>query len=162
MIDQNLQAMRTRVHGDYHLGQLLYTGKDFYIIDFEGEPSRPLSERRLKRSPLRDVAGMIRSFHYATHAARLGHGESSLRPEDAPGLAGSAEFWYRWVETIFLREYVWAASAGNFLPPSNEQMRVLLEAHILEKALYEVVYELNHRPEWVVIPLRGILQILEG
>jgi maltose alpha-D-glucosyltransferase/alpha-amylase len=162
LVDQNIQAMRTRVHGDYHLGQLLYTGKDFFIIDFEGEPSRPLSERRLKRSPVRDVAGMMRSFHYATYAALLGQGESSLRPEDAPALSGAAEFWYRWVETIFLREYIFAATAGNFLPPSSEQLKILLEVYVLEKALYEVVYELNHRPEWVAIPLRGILQILRS
>ena len=162
LVDHNLQALRTRVHGDYHLGQLLYTGKDFFIIDFEGEPSRPLSERRLKRSPLKDVAGMMRSFHYATHAALLGQGESALRPEDAAALAGAAAFWTRWVETIFLREYVWAATSGNFLPPTNDQLRVLVNSYVLEKALYEVVYELNHRPEWTTIPLRGILQIVRG
>ena len=158
----NIQANRLRTHGDYHLGQVLYTGNDFFIIDFEGEPSRPLSERRLKRSPLRDVAGMLRSFQYATYAVLFGHGSGAIRPEDAAHLVGPAEFWHRWVEAIFLREYVQEARKSSFLPPTAEQFRLLLESYVLEKALYEIVYELNHRPEWVTIPLRGILHIIRS
>ncbi|MGH2542925.1 MAG: maltose alpha-D-glucosyltransferase, partial [Ardenticatenaceae bacterium] len=153
---------RTRIHGDYHLGQVLYTGRDFVIIDFEGEPARPLSERRLKRSPLRDVAGMIRSFHYAPHAALLGQAPMVIRDEDKPILQQWGEYCCAWVSAAFLNSYLQAARQSNFLPRSVEELRELLDAYILEKAVYEVGYELNNRPNWVGVPLRGILQLLEA
>jgi maltose alpha-D-glucosyltransferase/alpha-amylase len=138
---------------------VLYTGKDFVIIDFEGEPARPLSERRIKRSPLRDVAGMLRSFHYASYAARFGQ-VAGVRPEDLDALDPLARFWYLWVSVAFLKAYLGVALQAGFLPQAREDLKVLLEAHLLEKALYELAYELNNRPDWVRIPLHGMLQLL--
>jgi maltose alpha-D-glucosyltransferase/alpha-amylase len=158
---RRLSAMRIRCHGDYHLGQVLYTGDDFVIIDFEGEPARPLGERRLKRSPLRDVAGMIRSFHYATHAALQGQAPTVIRTEDLPLLEQWADFWYYWVSASFLGSYLEAISQSSLLPESREELKLLLDAYLLEKAVYEVVYELNNRPDWLVVPLQGILQLLD-
>src|SRR5436853_4934333 len=107
ILEQKMNGQKIRCHGDYHLGQVLVTGKDFSIIDFEGEPARPLSERRIKRSPLRDVAGMLRSFDYASHAA-LSHEASGaiFRPEDADRLEPWARFWAGWVSAAFLRSYL--------------------------------------------------------
>lgn len=158
--EQRFAAMRIRCHGDYHLGQVLYTGEDFVITDFEGEPARPLSERRLKGSPLRDVAGMVRSFHYAAYASLLGK-VAGGRSEDFSSLEPWARFWYVWVSVAFLRAYLAVATRATFLPPTREERQVLLEAHLLEKAVYELGYELNNRPDWVRISLQGILELLE-
>jgi maltose alpha-D-glucosyltransferase/alpha-amylase len=156
-----IAATRIRCHGDYHLGQVLYTGKDFVIIDFEGEPARPLSERRLKRSPLRDVAGMLRSFHYAVCAALRDQDlRGLLDPEGAAKLAPWTSFWLQWVSATFLRGYLEVAGEASFVPTAREELQVLLDAHLLEKAVYELGYELNNRPDWVGIPLQGILQVL--
>jgi maltose alpha-D-glucosyltransferase/alpha-amylase len=158
LLERKITGKRLRVHGDYHLGQVLYTGKDFVTIDFEGEPARSLSERRLKRSALRDVAGMLRSFHYAAHHAIFAR---EFRPEDLPALEKWAHFWQLWVSAAFLQCYQEVAGSGAFLPHHPEEFQILLEAFCLEKALYELGYELNNRPAWVQLPLRGILQLLE-
>jgi len=151
-------SMRTRYHGDYHLGQVLFTGKDFVIIDFEGEPLRPLSERRIKRSPLRDVAGMVRSFQYvALFTLRNGR----VRPDDAAWLEPWARHFAACVSAVFLRSYLAAAAPGGFLPAAPDELRALLEFYLLEKAVYELGYELNNRPDWSWIPLEGILSLLE-
>jgi maltose alpha-D-glucosyltransferase/alpha-amylase len=156
-------AMLIRCHGDYHLGQVLYTGKDFVIIDFEGEPARPLSERRIKRCALRDVAGMLRSFHYAVYATLFNHRVSvPVRPEDIAALEPWARFWYRWVSAAFLKAYLAEASQVPFLPQGRDELQVLLDAHLLEKAIYELGYELNNRPDWIGIPLQGILDLVGG
>ncbi len=163
VIGRKITAMRIRCHGDYHLGQLLYTGKDFVVIDFEGEPARPLSERRIKRSPLRDVAGMIRSFHYAAHTAHAVTAAAAVRrPEETAALDGWATFWYRWVASAFLRSYLATAGDAPFLPRTREELDVLLHIYVLEKAVYEVGYELNNRPDWVWLPLRGVLEELDA
>jgi maltose alpha-D-glucosyltransferase/alpha-amylase len=159
--DRRLTAMRTRVHGDYHLGQVLYTGKDFIIIDFEGEPARPISVRRLKQSPLRDVAGMLRSFHYAVYTTLLEQ-TADIRPEDLVAFEPWTRLWYLWVSAAFLKAYFAVASQGAFLPKTREELQVLLDAYLLEKALYELSYELNSRPDWVKVPLQGILYLLEA
>jgi maltose alpha-D-glucosyltransferase/alpha-amylase len=157
---RKLSAMKIRIHGDYHLGQVLYTGKDFIIIDFEGEPARPLSERRLKRSALRDVAGMIRSFHYAAHGAVV------LRPvmqtADPEDIRKSADLWYYYVTGVFLNSYLERIRGADFLPGNKQDFEMLLGAFLLEKAVYEVGYELNNRPDWLIIPIRGVQQLLKG
>jgi trehalose synthase-fused probable maltokinase len=156
-----IRAVRTRIHGDYHLGQVLYTGADFVIIDFEGEPARPLSQRRLKRSPLQDVAGMLRSFHYAAHAPLLAStGSVNVDDGNREKLNGWAGVWAKWVSERFLDEYLKTARGAEFLPPSREEIMALLQLHVLEKAVYELGYELNNRPEWVAIPLEGISKTL--
>ncbi len=159
---RRISAMRTRCHGDYHLGQILHTGRDFVIIDFEGEPARSLGERRIKRSPLRDVAGMIRSFDYATHVALHGHTSTVVRPEDVSRLNEWAQSWYAWVAGEFLRAYMEIMSDTPVLPSRSEDTRIILDNYILQKALYEVSYELNNRPDWISVPLQGILQVLES
>jgi len=140
-------GLRIRCHGDYHLGQVLWTGEKFMLIDFEGEPARPLNERRLKHPPIMDVAGMLRSFHYAAHAV--------------PNIPDPwTTFWYGWVGAEFLKGYLGTAKHAAFLPKTDGDIGVLLDAYLLEKALYEVAYELNNRPDWVGIPLRGIVELL--
>jgi len=160
MMNLKVNATRTRHHGDYHLGQVLNTGRDFIIIDFEGEPARALSERRIKRSPLRDVAGMLRSFHYAAHTAlaRL----PGLRAEDAAGLEAWAEIWVDRISKEFLDAYFATAKGASFIPADEQALNMMLEVYLLEKAVYEVCYELNNRPDWIFIPVRGIARILDG
>lgn len=161
VLNLKITAQRIRCHGDYHLGQVLYTGKDFIIIDYEGEPARPLSERRMKRSPLRDVAGMIQSFHYAsTLGLREEVNRGLIRAENLPMMKQWAHFWYGWVSVAFLNSYLLTVVDAAFLPKSTEELDVLLSAYILEKAVYELGYELNNRPDWVEIPLQRILQLL--
>jgi maltose alpha-D-glucosyltransferase/alpha-amylase len=160
--NRKISAARIRCHGDYHLGQVLYTGKDFVIIDFEGEPARPLSERRIKRSPLRDVAGMIRSFHYAAHSALLHQSSLALKPEDLLALGHWAQFWYVWVSSSFLMSYLNGVEQTQLLPDDPEQLKILLDVYLLEKAIYEIGYELNNRPHWLNVTFQGILQLLKA
>lgn len=159
LLKKKISAMKIRVHGDYHLGQVLYTGNDFVIIDFEGEPERSLGERRLKKSPLRDVAGMIRSFHYAAHSALMKR--LSFSVEDISALEPWAELWHRYVGGTFLRAYLKTIENTALVPKDKECCDVLLRAFLLEKAVYELGYELNNRPEWIAIPLRGIKHLME-
>jgi maltose alpha-D-glucosyltransferase/alpha-amylase len=155
-------AMVTRIHGDYHLGQILFTGSDFVIIDFEGEPARPLAERRKKRSPLQDVAGMLRSFHYAAYAPLLQQDSGKeLSEEELQVLGDWARYWQRWVSAIFLKTYLDVAGNSDFIPKDREELALLLDLYLLDKAVYELGYELNNRPTWVRIPLDGISQLLE-
>jgi maltose alpha-D-glucosyltransferase/alpha-amylase len=153
IMDRKIPMSRLRVHGDYHLGQVLFTGKDFVIVDLEGEPSRSLSERRYKRSPLRDLAGMIRSFEYAA-AFSVRHGP--MRTEDVPALMPWARLWRRWASASFLRGYFEAAGDATYLPKGQDGFAAMLDFYLLDKAIYELRYELNNRPEWVGIPLEGI------
>ena len=159
---RRVSAMRIRCHGDYHLGQVLHTGGDFVIIDFEGEPARSLGERRIKHSPLKDVAGMLRSFHYASHVALHGQTSTVVRSEDVPVLEQWARAWYLWVSATFLRSYLDLMSDTPVLPPKPEDVAAMLDGYLLQKALYEVNYEMNNRPDWLVVPLRGIMQVLES
>ena len=156
---RKIVATRIRCHGDYHLGQVLNTGKDFVIIDFEGEPARPVGERRIKRSPLRDVAGMIRSFDYACHAA-LATMRARGHSTDGASLEWAAA-WYLWTSAAFLKSYRATAADVSFLPSTREEVQLLLDAYLLEKAVYELSYELNNRPDWVPIPLSAIRRLME-
>jgi maltose alpha-D-glucosyltransferase/alpha-amylase len=161
VLDRRVESRRIRCHGDFHLGQVLWTGRDFVFIDFEGEPGRPLAERRHKRSALTDVAGMLRSFHYAALGTLLSERVGgSIRPDDVPRLAPWATFWYRSVAVTYLRAYRAAAAGANFLSPSDDELVALLSTAMLNKVLYELTYELNSRPDWVSIPLRGLLDLL--
>jgi trehalose synthase-fused probable maltokinase len=158
-----LDGQRIRIHGDYHLGQVLYTGSDFVIIDFEGEPARPLAERRSKQSPLQDVAGMLRSFHYAAFAPLLGDTDQNLNlAEAATGMEEWAQAWYSWVATRFFSEYFLVSRDADYFPSDQPQIECVLQMFVLEKAIYELGYELNNRPNWVGIPLEGILRTLNN
>ena len=150
-------GLRIRIHGDLHLGQLLRTRTDFLFVDFEGEPARSLEERRRKQSPLRDVAGMLRSFSYAAQAALGKH--IQRRPENSSALELWATLWERSVSGEFLRGYR-DTMGGNPLLASAEKAQVLLRALLLEKACYELAYELNNRPTWLHIPLAGVRELL--
>ena len=155
-----MAGARIRIHGDYHLGQVLYTGRDFVIIDFEGEPARPLSERRIKRSPLRDVAGMLRSFHYAAFAhLTLPDFGAWVRPEDAETLVPWADWWYRWVTGTYLNAYLAEMAGSELLPSDPAEIEILLDSLLLQKAMYEIGYELQSRPDWLAIPVRGALEL---
>ncbi|UEM22486.1 4-alpha-glucanotransferase [Skermanella mucosa] len=143
---KDLEVSRTRLHGDYHLGQVLVSRGDVFIIDFEGEPMRPLAERRAKHSPLRDVAGMLRSFAYAAATAKPD------RPED----------WTRTVNAAFLDAYREAVKGAPGYPEDPAHADSLLRLFLFEKALYEVGYELANRPDWVAIPLKGVTELLDG
>jgi maltose alpha-D-glucosyltransferase/alpha-amylase len=141
---------------------VLYTGKDYVIIDFEGEPARPITERRIKKTPIRDVAGMLRSFHYAAYTSLFGYlGSAVVRPEDLAGLEPWARLWNVWVSSTFLSSYLQHAASGGFLPSNRDELNTLLSIYLFDKALYELGYELNNRPDWVRIPLTGILQLLQ-
>jgi len=153
-----VEAQKTRYHGDFHLGQVIVVQNDFFIIDFEGEPARPLALRRRKSSPLRDVAGMIRSFDYATVAAVRHLAEA--RPAAEPRMTQLAEAWRQRAVDGFRAAYRKTMRGCKAYPTSKKQAREMTAFFILEKAVYEVSYELANRPAWVDIPLKGILGIL--
>jgi maltose alpha-D-glucosyltransferase/alpha-amylase len=155
--DGDVRAKRTRIHGDYHLGQVLRVRTDFLILDFEGEPARPMEERRQKQSPLKDVAGMLRSFSYAAYAALMHY--TARRPEDFEKLQPWARLWEQSTAAEFLRAYLETVGGADFLPAVEDELRALLTIYWLDKALYELSYELNNRPAWVRIPLMGILSL---
>lgn len=146
-----IRAMKTRIHGDYHLGQVLFTGKDFIIIDFEGEPGFSFSERRLKKHPLKDVAGMMRSIHYAAFGKILLN--ENYREQDLETLEAWAEQWQHYVARYYMGAYLERTGEKEF----TEEHEVLIRTFLLEKAVYELGYELNGRPDWAIVPLRGIL-----
>jgi maltose alpha-D-glucosyltransferase / alpha-amylase len=156
-----LTAERIRIHGEYHLGRVLYTGRDFVILDFAGEPWRSVSDRRLKRSPFRDVASMLRSFQYAAYVKLFEETSAGMAsPESLPVLESWALYWQQWVSAAFLQAYLHRARGASFLPSSAEERAILLDSFLLERAVHELGSELNNRPHWVRIPLQGIRQVL--
>jgi len=146
-----------RVHGDYHLGQVLRTEADFVILDFEGEPARSIAERRTKSSPMKDVAGMVRSYGYAAYAALFAF--TTHTPDRDASLHAWADTWQHWAAHAFLTGYRSAVNRAPFVP-RGDAWGLLLCAFTLDKALYELEYELNHRPDWLRIPLLGIQKLL--
>jgi maltose alpha-D-glucosyltransferase/alpha-amylase len=161
--DKRMSGNRIRNHGDYHLSNVLFSGSDWIIINFEGDATRPLSERRIKRSALRDIATMLRSFHYVSHAALFGDVPGIVPSrESRPQLERWALTWYQWVSAIFLKEYLRCAGVASFLPQQTDELRILLGAYMIERALAEIEYELEQRPQWVRIPVHGILEQLKG
>jgi maltose alpha-D-glucosyltransferase/alpha-amylase len=153
-----------RHHGDFHLGQILRTkDNDFILVDFEGEPLRPMAARRLKGSPLKDLAGMVRSFQYAAEtalAAARGPGDQGEQSEKRQQLLPWGRAWYQWVSAVFLGAYWQTAAGAPFLPTADADF--ILDVFLLEKVFYELKYELNNRPDWVHIPLGGIIDIIES
>jgi maltose alpha-D-glucosyltransferase/alpha-amylase len=166
VLDSSIGGYRIRCHGSYHLERLLWTGRDFAIIHFEGDLTRALGERRIKRSPLRDVAAMVRSFDYAVQGMLLGLAGSRgrapgvIRPEDRQVLQPWAGVWHNRVAREFIASYLTHMRDAGILPPTVEQCRNLLELFLLEHALHETEFELLHRPEWVGIPIAGALRNL--
>jgi maltose alpha-D-glucosyltransferase/alpha-amylase len=154
----DLTTAAIRIHGDYHLGQVLWSEGDYYIIDFEGEPARPLQARRRKQSPLKDVAGMVRSFSYAAYAALFAR--TANRSGEIERLEPWTRAWRLWTSASFLRGYFETAGEAPFLPRNPAQRAALLDLFLFDKAFYELHYELNSRPDWVRIPLKGLLELL--
>jgi trehalose synthase-fused probable maltokinase len=160
LADKPIDVYTIRCHGDYHLGQVLWTGGDFMIIDFEGEPVRSIDERRRKQLAMRDVAGMIRSLHYASCSAAA---EAQTNPTRDQGRIGDwTRDWYAWSSVAFLAAYRRTAANAVFMPTSIDEFERLLDGCLLEKALYELRYELNNRPDWVYLPLEALAGLLGG
>ena len=152
------RATRIRCHGDYHLGQVLRQGTDWILIDFEGEPLRPLSERQEKHSPLKDVAGMLRSLAYA--AMHVLYSQDEALAQEQAGLTARLHAWQEWTQAAFLHGYLDRAAGASFLPAREKHLELLLTSFLLHKAFYETGYELNNRPDWLRIPLEGILTLV--
>jgi len=150
--------MKSRIHGDLHLGQALFTGKDFVFIDFEGQPDQTMGERRLKRSPLQDVAGMIHSFHYAAMTTLVNHGADS--PDDTALLEPWLEAWYVYVSGSFLKAYLHGMKNSPLIPVSRAELAIMLRCFLIQKVVAELGYELSNRPTWSDLPLRGIEMLL--
>jgi maltose alpha-D-glucosyltransferase / alpha-amylase len=163
IVSRKVVSSRIRCHGDYHLGQVLYTGKDFMIIDFEGEPARSLSERRMKCSPLQDVASMIRSFHYVS-AQGFNHliATGLHTPDNTEPLKNAGTAWALSTVSAFLHAYQAAVGTASFFPAAREDREMLLNFYLLNKAVYEMGYELNNRPDWVEIPLAATVYLLSN
>jgi maltose alpha-D-glucosyltransferase/alpha-amylase len=155
-------SYRIRIHGNLHLGQVLHTGKDFVFIDFEGEPHRPYGERRLKRSPLRDVAGILRSLHFASNAAlEMEMQKRTLTPEHIAELKAWSRFWREWMGGIFFRGYREALGRTQLLPKDEERIRVLVNSLLLENAFTELTVALNNLNGKERVALEGIKEVLE-
>jgi len=153
-----LKGERIRLHGDYHLGQILVTDDDFFILDFEGEPESTIRDRKVKQPPLKDVAGLFRSFHYAIYATVFNNGETYNRSQS--DLFEAAEILYSYLTSVFLGEYTDIVQNANLNIGYNQERIFLLKYCLLEKAVYEIGYELNSRPRWALIPLKGISNII--
>ena len=153
-----LKGERIRVHGDYHLGQILVQNDDFYILDFEGEPESTIRDRKVKQPPLKDVAGLFRSFHYAIYATIFNN--SASYPYSQEQLFDAGELLYKYFIGVFMGTYVEAIKQANLNIGYRQERIFILEYSMLEKAVYELGYELNSRPRWAVIPLKGISNII--
>lgn len=153
-----MKSERIRIHGDYHLGQVLVSGDDFWLLDFEGEPESTIRDRKVKQPPLKDVAGMFRSFHYAIYATIFNNKDKY--PYEQDELFAAGELLYKYFVGVFLQTYTEVAQAGNLNIGYKKEIDFLLKYCLLEKAVYELGYELNSRPRWAVIPLTGIASLL--
>lgn len=155
-----LKGERIRVHGDYHLGQVLVKDDDFYILDFEGEPESTIRDRKVKQPPLKDIAGLFRSFHYAIYATIFNNIDKYKY--DQEHLFEAGEILYQYLKSVFLETYVTKVQDANLNIGYNKERIFLLKYAMLEKAVYELGYELNSRPQWAVIPLKGISNIINN
>jgi maltose alpha-D-glucosyltransferase / alpha-amylase len=160
--DQRISGSRIRIHGDYQLDNVLFTGNDLIVRNFDGPVGRPLSERRIKRSALRDVASMVRSLHYVAHAVSFGYVPGVVKGrEQVARIDRWAEHWHEWVSAMFLQGYLESSRGMDFLPRTDSEKEILLRAHLIEKALLEIAFELEYRPEWVGIPVHGLTSLLK-
>jgi maltose alpha-D-glucosyltransferase/alpha-amylase len=165
--DRRIRATRIRCHGDCHLHQVLFTGKDFVFIDFEGRPRQSVGERRIKRSPFVDVATMVRSFDYAAYAALFGlasgRGRTTgvVRDEDRPALFPWARAWRAWTHHAFLTGWLEVCEGSSFLPGDNEERNILFRAHLIDQILLEIARQLRSDPAWLPIPLMGLIEAFE-
>jgi maltose alpha-D-glucosyltransferase/alpha-amylase len=157
ILTKDLDSLRIRIHGDYHLGQVLATGNDYIIIDFEGEPESSITDRKIMHSPLKDVAGMIRSYHYAISAKMLNSNETA--DMDAFRVQTAADRWYRLIMQTYLEKYLETFGHPHPLFKNNNETNFTL-IYLLEKAVYELGYEISYRPDWVKIPLKGIVNVI--
>ncbi len=155
---KKLASLRTRIHGDYHLGQILETENDFIIIDFEGEPESSIIDRKIKHSPLKDVAGVIRSYHYAISAKFFN--DQTVADSDKKRIAKASERWFGLIQKTFLEKYFTTFGNPHPLYKNNNEINFLLLVYLLEKAVYELGYEVNYRPNWIKIPLKGIVDVI--
>ncbi|MEZ0484826.1 putative maltokinase [Fibrella aquatica] len=155
---RELGSCRTRIHGDYHLGQVLATQNDYVIIDFEGEPESTIAERKIKHSPLKDVAGMIRSYHYAVSAKLFNSAETEGIDPDK--LQVVSDRWYKLIRDTYLDAYLGTFGSPHPMFYDNGEINYLLLIYLLEKAVYELGYEISYRPSWVKIPLKGIVDVI--
>jgi maltose alpha-D-glucosyltransferase/alpha-amylase len=158
VLGRRISALRIRCHGDYRLENLLHTGKDFVVIDFEGDVQRPQSNRRHKRSPLRDVANLFHSLYFAVRVALK---EGDVRPDDLPALEPWARFWFRWVALAFMKSYVQVAAPAAFLPKNRDELQILLDFYLLSRGVGWLRTQLLNRPDRVRISLQALLQLLE-
>jgi len=153
-----LKGERLRVHGDFHLGQILVQGDDFFLLDFEGEPESTIRDRKVKQPPLKDIAGIFRSFHYCIYATLFQH--QGHYPFDQESLFKAGELLYRYFTGVFLETYIELIQKNNVDIGYNQERIFLLKYCMLEKAVYELGYEMNSRPQWAIIPLEGIRTII--
>jgi len=158
LLTRPLDSLRIRIHGDYHLGQVLTHNGDFILIDFEGEPEASIADRKIKHSPLKDVAGMIRSYHYAVSAKLFNSAET--QNDDPEKLLTVTDRWYKLMRNTYFEAYMEAFGWPHPLFKSQNEVNFLLLYHLLEKAIYELGYEISYRPSWVKIPLRGIVEVI--
>ena len=158
LLTKPLDSLRIRIHGDYHLGQVLATGNDYIIIDFEGEPESSISERKIKHSPLKDVAGMIRSYHYAVCAKLFNSEETKDTPPEKLQIV--SDRWFKLIKDTYLEAYFGTFGYPHPLFKNNNEINFLLLIYLLEKAVYELGYEISYRPDWVKIPLKGIVDVV--
>jgi len=158
-LSQEIHSQRVRIHGDYHLGQVLNSQNDFVIIDFEGEPEASIADRKVKHSPLKDVAGMVRSYHYAVSSKVFNSDET--RYLETERLLKATERWYKLIRDTYLEGYTEAIGWPHPLFKDQHEINSLMLYYLLEKAVYELGYELNYRPDWVKIPLKGIVDVVQ-
>ena len=157
--DHKIPVMKIRTHGDYHLRQILWTGREYIMNSFEGDPTKSFSERRIRRSAMRDLAAMIRSLHYAAYSNILSPEYDQQRKEG--NLEEWAENWHYYITRLYIKGYFDKAGNSDYVPKDHDDFKILMHTFLLEKALYELNYEIQNRPEWIIIPLRGIKEIIQ-
>jgi trehalose synthase-fused probable maltokinase len=158
ILTREIESQRIRIHGDYHLGQVLATKNDYIIIDFEGEPESSITDRKIKHSPLKDVAGMIRSYHYAISAKMFN--DPATAKFDPVRVQTAADRWYKLIQQTYMEKYLDTFGNPHPLFKNNNEINFLMLIYLLEKAVYELGYEISYRPDWVKIPLKGIVNVI--